>query len=395
VRCALALLALTIVVTPALACLWDRDTADAEARGIPEVVHVITGRFERNPPLYYEMRLRRVAAEIRRDPGNLALYDDAGVACDRLGRSDEANRWMDHKRAVLERLDPKATETREHRYRYLSNIGTFRAHRWLRSGADRSRIAEMKLARDEISAAVKLKPNAHFGREKYQLRAMEWIVAPPRMAEGRGLPSFVDRLGSEYEFDDRLLAGDRGAEVLRGLAGLIVLGDAWQSVDVFYALGCVLAAQERTSIAFLARLRCEELIDGGRRSVLPDAARGPELKRRLIFREAWALDDGTREALRQRFRELRREADHWQAQRTAFMLERLTAGRHPDTDASFWSGYDPPPAPRLDVANGMERQYVLLKVSALAAGASVVALGAFVVARRRVRKRPSKASPEC
>ena len=42
------------------ACLWDRDTPADEARGLPEVVAVLTGRFERNPPLFYEMRLGRV-----------------------------------------------------------------------------------------------------------------------------------------------------------------------------------------------------------------------------------------------------------------------------------------------------------------------------------------------
>ena len=42
------------------ACLWDRDTPADEAKGMPEVVAVLTGRFERNPPLFYEMRLARV-----------------------------------------------------------------------------------------------------------------------------------------------------------------------------------------------------------------------------------------------------------------------------------------------------------------------------------------------
>src|SRR5262249_29824726 len=38
------------------ACLWDRDTPAGEAKGMLEVVAVLTGRFERNPPLFYEMR---------------------------------------------------------------------------------------------------------------------------------------------------------------------------------------------------------------------------------------------------------------------------------------------------------------------------------------------------
>src|SRR3954463_10065567 len=78
------------------ACLWDRDTPADEAKGMPEVVAVLTGRFARNPPLFYEMRLGRVTAQLRDHPDDLNAYDDladydnAGVACDRLGRGDEA-----------------------------------------------------------------------------------------------------------------------------------------------------------------------------------------------------------------------------------------------------------------------------------------------------------------
>src|SRR5438105_1575377 len=78
---------------PASACIWDRDTLATEVSGIMDTVRVITGRFERNPPLYYEMRLKRVAAEVVASPDKLELYDDAGVACDRLGRDDEALHW--------------------------------------------------------------------------------------------------------------------------------------------------------------------------------------------------------------------------------------------------------------------------------------------------------------
>lgn len=56
----------------AAACLWDRDTPAEEALGLPEVVAVLTGRFERNPPLYYEMRLARVTLHLQSQPGDYA-----------------------------------------------------------------------------------------------------------------------------------------------------------------------------------------------------------------------------------------------------------------------------------------------------------------------------------
>src|SRR5689334_3106579 len=107
------------------ACLWDRDTPVDEARGLPEVVAVLTGRFERNPPLFYEMRLGRVTAYLRDHPKDLAAYDDAGVACDRLGRGDEAISWMEKKRGQLSARKPASPEVKEQLYRYHANLGTF------------------------------------------------------------------------------------------------------------------------------------------------------------------------------------------------------------------------------------------------------------------------------
>src|SRR5688572_11588254 len=77
------------------ACLWDRDTLHQEAKDRLHVVHTAVGYFDRNPPLYYTMRLDRISQEIAATPQKLDLYDDAGVACDRLGRADEAVEWME------------------------------------------------------------------------------------------------------------------------------------------------------------------------------------------------------------------------------------------------------------------------------------------------------------
>ena len=59
------LLALPLSVA---ACLWDRDTPADEAKGLPDVVAVLTGRFPKNPPLFYQMRLKRVTAHIKTIP---------------------------------------------------------------------------------------------------------------------------------------------------------------------------------------------------------------------------------------------------------------------------------------------------------------------------------------
>jgi hypothetical protein len=342
----------------AAACLWDRDTPADEARGLPEVLAVLTGRFERNPPLFYEMRLERVAAHLASDPGDLAAYDDAGVACDRLGRGDEAIAWMERKRERLSGRDPTGPEVKEQSYRYHANLGTFLVHRWVRQGADRARIAEVKAARDEIARALEINPDAHFGRETYQLRALDWIIEPPKAEGQEDLPNLLGwSPGDVYQ---QKIAPRDADDAARGLAGLIVLGNAWESVDVFHALDLALRADSlgyaesreggRNTMAYLAWLRCRELIDAGKGSMLPDAPKGEALKT-MLRKPLWVSAE---KILDSAFSALRVEADAWQTARTAFMMERLEQGRHPDTDPHFWDGYTESPAPGLPATSDPE-----------------------------------------
>jgi hypothetical protein len=341
---------------PAVACLWDRDTPADEARGLPEVVAVLTGRFIRNPPLYYEMRLARVTALLKAEPAILDAYDDAGVACDRLGRGDEAIAWMDKKGTELERLDRTRPDVKEHWYRYYANLGTFRVHRWARAGADRTRIAEVKQARDEIAKAIEINPDAHFGREKYQLKVMDWIISPPVIGVSGELPNFLDLVG-DLGGQNQKEAGD----AVKGLSGLIVLGNAWESVDVFNALGAALANYgNRNVLARLGLLRASELIDAGKASFVPGTPKGRALKS-MLYTPQWEVET---EQLERRYRELRTEADAWHRGRTDYVIKLLSAGRHPDTDPEFWTGYHEA-APPLE-RELTRRNAIMIAVPALA-----------------------------
>lgn len=387
-----------------LACIWDRDTPSREALGLREVVAALTGRFERNPALYHEMRLSRVAAHLTAHPDDLAAHDDAGAACDRLGRGDEAIAWMEKKRAALEAVDADRPEVKEHWYRYHANLGTFLVHRWARRGADRSKLDEVKAARDEIAAALAINPNAHFGREQYQLSALEWIIDPPRW-EGQGaLPDLLGWGGPS----SGPISATAAHEAVRGLAGLVVLGNAWESVDIFHALNLALQHDTigprpdgRSALAYLAWLRCQELIDAGKGSLLPGAPTGEALKATL---PAPGLPAREQERLVSAYRELRAEAESWQSARTAFLLARLRDGRHPDTDPRFWDGYAERPAPRLPwlaeatagrrlVATGARIRLLVVVV-----GLSLVLVGlragAAALRRAKARRKPSASADE-
>lgn len=370
-----------------LACLWDSDTLRAEAQGLPGLVEIITGRFERPPNLYYEMRLERVAAQAAASPDDLALYDDAGVACDRLGRSDEAIDWMRRKKEALDRADPDAAATREHLYRYYANLGTFHAHRWLRGGADREFILDLSLARDLIAFAIELNPDAHFGRERYQLMAIEWLLNPPP-----GSGNHIPRTMFDAPGHPPTVAIDRGklrdaglSDAAEGLAGLITLGEAWESLDVCCALAVALNDEGNASLAYLARLRCRELINAGARSLHPDAPSPDEIAESLslIGRSAHDQDE-----IAEFFEAARAEAEHRRTERTAYMLARLRAGEHPDTHPDFWSGFAEvaPPAPPNGMFGLVGEQRTFAGLSAVTAGV-LASTFALLSATRRVRRR--------
>jgi hypothetical protein len=412
-RLALSLAAVAVVFVlarPVAACLWDYDTLAAEAKGqMADVVHIIAGRFERNPSLYYEMRLKRAAARIAADPDDLAAYDDAGVAADRLGRGDEAIAWMEKKAlrpGIGTPIEGRPQERADHRYRYLANVGTFWVHRWARNGADRSKIDEVKMARDFIARAIALNPNAHFGRETYQLKALDWIINPVHYGPPDGLSGFLDPANPANSTD----------ATIRGLSGLIALGNGWESIDVFNTLGQALhRADQRNSVALLAALRADELIDAGRRSLDPNAPTDPaELKDRMRIGMSRGLYDRkndkviaeesagpqNKEGVEATFAALRAEADAWHKARLAFMLPRLEAGRHPNTDPTFWQGYVEAPPPSIEAVmtsvGAWRTQAVSPNVAirnlAIAAGLTLVATIATVAFLlhliRRNRRKP-------
>ena len=340
-----------LVALPANACLNDRDSDSlaTQAAQLPETLRVITGRFARNPPLYCQMRIARERAALAATPRQFNLYDDIAVALDKLGRDDEALQTMKRKRALLPAFDASDRTNRENWYRYFANAGTFRAHRFLKAGAPLAKLGEMKTARAQIKRAIEIKPNAHFGRERYQLMAMDWIVARKSGKTKKTLGEWIGgRDGwKSFEYNETLAQTGRGRAV-EGLSGLIVLGGAWESPDVFEALAASLNASDSVTLRYMALQRAQELLD----------ARKPSLGdlNNKIGEEIWADNYETIHVNLQNyprldtlFLELRAEADSWNSARQKWMITKLKTGAHPDTDANFWKGYTETAPPSLDI----------------------------------------------
>ncbi len=344
--------------------MWDYDTLAMEAKGLPDAVRIISGRFERNPPLYYEMRLERVSKELQTKPNELSLYDDAGVAAARLGKNDEAIEWMAKKLKVL-----KASKDNndDHWYRYHANLGTFYIHRWLHDGCKKETISDAKAAHDHIAKAIEINPQAHFGREYMQLRAIDGIIAV-KTGKAKSLVLF--------EEDSKKSVNEQ----IEGMCGLIVLGAAWESVDIFNELAKALSMDSQASIAYLAELRRNELLDEGKKP-LTGSADEMRKKSASIHME---VTDSAKPKIAADFKLLRDEAQKYEKSRTAYMMERLKAGRHPDTDPTFWSDWTEPDPPELSdqKASTVVRNGLLIGGPMLAVAAVIL-----ILRRKRVKSR--------
>lgn len=365
----------------ASACLWDQDTLAEEATGNMDYIRVITGRFERNPPLYYKMRLDRVTKELKSDPSKLDNYDNAAVACDRLGDDKQAIVWIEMKRKYMEThgLTPKSNP--DDWYRYYANAGAFHTHLWFHDGANVKNLKEIERGRNLLEKALVINPESHFGRERVQLATINWVI-------DREQPTLAE------DFERRQRGRSEAIKDAKGLAGLVLLGNAWESVDLFAALQNRLSMAHHGSLAQFAGLRAKELVRKGRK---PLGAID-----HLLFEDYpyYHPDESLAKFNEGEYARLRAEADAWASKREAFMLSRLKSGKHPDTDPAFWNGYKEDPAPTIRsqpyFATPHGRMALLM---ALVVGVLIVIIAIPIVAiviavrRRRRRKSPAPQNP--
>lgn len=359
------------------------------------MAEAILGRVDRWPARVYVERLERAARQIEAGSTDLALFDDAAVACDRLGDDAGAIEWMKRKRALLDGRDASDEDVNEHEYRYFANLGTFHAHRWLRNGASAESVDDLRTGLELITKAIEINPEAHFGREDVQLALMEVLaynVDHPDDQEWRDHVAFWpvssrDRPTGEPRMvttlTDRELVLD---EVIEGLVGLIALGAAWESVDVHAALHDALTYRSDYSVAFLCNLRIRELLADGQPSrlvppTLLDRFRGTD--------EELALRPWQTEAIRAYFSESRAIVDQRIADREALVLARLDAGRHPDDESPeiFWAGFVEPPLPTMPRITGETSTEAVLRYLLYGAIMIVVLLSFMAVKRQIARRR--------
>jgi tetratricopeptide (TPR) repeat protein len=157
-----ALLLASLLTPTALACLWDYDTLQMERLRFPGVLEIITGKFVRHSKAYYEWRLVDRTKKLETSPGDAALIDDLAVAHDKLGQQEKGIKLLE-----------ESLQRNPDRYETLANLGTLLFHT--------GRIEESKAF---IERAITINPDAHFGRERYQLLLTDYLLHSEQEASG-------------------------------------------------------------------------------------------------------------------------------------------------------------------------------------------------------------------
>ena len=242
-------LALTLAATPRIAdaCLWDYDTLKEESLGQADAAAVIGGDLHKHSKAFYEAKVEYTRALVAKGNATKDRYDDLAVALAKLGKHDDAI-------AILADKEQKFPGE----YTTEANLGTFLAMK-----------GDTKGALDHLKKAIAINPDAHFGREKFQIQLLEYLQ---RVASNKTLPEKENFLGIEVGKDH---AGESAViiHVSRGhnpkvklptppvaaIVGLMRFGDGQDNPHLWYALGWALVDQGNAQLAVRAFRRGELL----------------------------------------------------------------------------------------------------------------------------------------
>lgn len=197
------------VATISAACIWDRITTVMEDAPFPSDLQLITGEFPRQGEAFLRWkasdRLRKIEGAVISDPDD---WDDLASSLDKLGLRDSALAVMLRKR-----------EEFGERYQTMANLGTYFFHTGrLQEGLPR------------IDSALKINPNAHFGRERYQRHLVAYFLARRKAipmesskwvnGQERGYAAYVAK-----ELGVKRLSSAERAKAIKGVLGMMRFGD--------------------------------------------------------------------------------------------------------------------------------------------------------------------------
>ena len=361
------------IVGSAAACYNDNDTYLTELRDNLDVTNAIIGRFTLYPPEYYKKRIEIQSAILKKDPNNLEAYDNISVAYDRIGDGENALKWIHEKR---KHLGPNAPALQL--YSTEANEGTFLIVRWIR-GHKPGDVKDAIESEKHIEKALKINPNAHFGREFAQLyciRAMiecgkseNWAIPFTRALISLADKDHIDRKKLRY-----------------GICGMMVLGAAW-NVHVF-----IQAIKELVPDEGQITMLCDHKITF---MFAEDQKKLADIRVKYRFKDETEDVPSMHEMEPQVMSELLRNGKDFQKKRSDFVKLQVFYGKHPDTDSDFWNGFeDVPPVPKDRLVTPVSGRVVnkIYNWTLLSGGICIVipllgVSGGVAIYRRRMRQR--------
>jgi tetratricopeptide (TPR) repeat protein len=235
-----------LAAAASLACLWDKDTLQEESLEQKDIAATVNGDLGKHSDAFYAAKVTYTQALVDKGTAPKERYDDLAVALAKTGKLDEAI-------AVLAAKEKKFPGE----YTTEANLGTFLAMKGDLDGA----IAHLE-------AGIKINPDAHFGREKYQVQLLRDAKAaksakkPDACATLFGVSTngedamWVMKPGKVIGHDKMTLPPK---DAVVAMAGLIRFGVADQSPAVWYNLGVALAYQGHKQMAVRALRRAHAL----------------------------------------------------------------------------------------------------------------------------------------
>lgn len=309
-----------------IACYNDSDTYLTELRDNLNLTNAIIGRFTLYPPEYYKARIGIQKEILKKDPANLDSYDNISVAYDRIGDCENALKWIHEKRKHL------ANAPALHQYSTEANEGTFLIVRWIR-GHKPGDVKDAVEAEKHIAKALKINPDAHFGREFAQLYCIRAMIVSGNAEDWSA--NFTQNLifiADKDHIDHKKLR--------YGIAGMMVLGAAW-NLPVFIQAIADLVPEEG-QFASLCQAKLRDISKSDERFIGMDLAKQfPIVAQRTTHGNDTSI-----------IYDLIGNGVEFQTKQKGWIESRVRAGKHPDKGDDIWEGYKPvPPIPNEKLAN--------------------------------------------
>lgn len=235
-----------VLAVLSLACLWDNDTLREESLGKKEIAAVVGGQLGKHSTAFYEAKVTYTRALVDKGTAPKERWDDLAVALARTGKLDDAIALL----AEKEKQFPGEYTTQ-------ANLGTFLAMKGDLDGAIR-----------HTEQAIAINPDAHFGREKYQLQLLRDARA---VKAGAKVDACANLFGVSSDGEDAMwvmkpgkTVAHRGmklppADAAVAMTGLIRFGTAEASPVVWWNLGVALAYEGHKHLAVRALRRADAL----------------------------------------------------------------------------------------------------------------------------------------